>query len=1238
MSDEARSRELASADAQARRVVQQDFERPLLLEAGAGTGKTSALIARMVVWCLGPGWERARQALDGEQPPAGDDRIAARVASRLVAITFTEAAAAEMGVRVAKALAEVEAGELPEGVEDESLPESREESICRARALRSSLDQLVVQTVHAYCRRLLSAHALEAGLHPRLEVDADGRIRAEVVRHVLSSRLSGRGATGTGGTPVVDHDLLDLVARGVGLQELENQLLACLRDGLSSEALSADPFPSERCAEPLDGLLSIADEFRQCVGEDLRGVSRAAKTQRVDALVDQTRNEVQRLRDALEGPEALIGSVRWLSENWEKGDLDRLRTWSREGYNQGERAALGGRTADLAPLAAELRRCLESLRRLDPELLVRARPVVAGLLGEVESELRTRGVISFESLLLEARNLLRGSPEVAARIRTGIDQLLVDEFQDTDPLQYDIVRELALVGEASQRPGLLLVGDPKQSIYAWRRADLAAFEAFAGELSAAGGRLERLSVNYRSLPLILDEVECSVEPVMQESAGVQPAFQPLLASPKRAAASLAPMGRRLSVEHWVLSGWDAGERTPQPITARDAANLEARALAKDLRDLHDTHGVSWKDCALLFRSRGDWEIYLEALRNAGIPYHVAGDTSYYKRREIIEATALVASVFDPNDHLALLTWLRGSAVGVPDAALIALWAHDLPDRAGSLYGEGDPGLVELAGVIEQVAGALPAEVPGIDRVAGWHHNLIAALVTLARARERFLCDPGDRFVEWLREATLFEVSEASRYLGTWRSANLDRFFRELAEDLAEGVEPAMLVRRLLHATALGEVSGDARPRDELDDAVSVLTCHVAKGLDFPYVYLVQAHKGSSSVNRDGSCVGRIRGRTEYKLLGAPTLGWADVEAARKAASEAERVRLLYVAMTRARDRLVVSGVWPDYQRKNLEGQLISLLEARGAVDGPLADRMAEASALGTDRVEDSHGVLWVFPALDPLPLDLATATGDPSEARVSRTEVEKQSARLADARADAKARMERPTAEHASDAEREREREARAERAGWVDGEAPWASGPVAPNVARCVGTAIHRVLEGADFGEFGPAEGEASEDSQGWLNRGTEHLNEILTGLLEGAALEEARAHAHAIWERFARGSLAQRLSELAPRVVARELPVLLPVEGLEGSRREEAAVGFVSGAVDLVYRDPETDECVVVDYKTEAPDDEVLEDRAAAHAAQGAVYQRALRDSLGLSYTPRFEVWFLARDRVIAVSGASD
>jgi len=904
--------------------------------------------------------------------------------------------------------------------------------------------------------------------------------------------------------------------------------------------------------------------------------------------------------------ESLARFIGDLRERLTERRRNRLRAWRRGDFNKGEAAALGDRAGRLPARVAELLLNLDHAVSIDLELLDAARRALAGPLAAAEAQLRAAGVLTFSALLGEARGLLRARPDVAARIRAGIDQLLVDEFQDTDRCQCEIVRRLALDGPEEARPGLFIVGDPKQSIYGWRRADLAAYSAFVDEVIGSGGQRVSLSVNFRSVPAVLDEVERVVAPVMEAIPGVQPAFERLIACAEHADAEGFRRGRLRPVEYWLPMAWKDDESGFRETSAAEAARIEAAALARNLCELHDQHDVAWGSIGVLFRSRGDWETYLLALRQAGIPYAAEGDRNYYRRREVIDAACLVRCVIDRNDQLAWISYLRSAAVGVPDAAWIPLWSRGFPDRFAKLDASEPETIAGFASLIRDAASAVAADVPGIERISGWEQNLLSAISDIARLRASFASDPADVFVERLRTRTLFEATESARHLGAWRCANLERFFREIRVDLEAGRDPHELSRRLRSAVAAERVAEEGRPADLMADAVKVMTIHGAKGLGFEHVYLMQLHKGAGGGPDRPTQAAEFAGGFEYQVLSVPTLAWDRVLRERERSAEAERVRLLYVALTRAKQRLVSIGLWSVHQQRSRSGQAIELIQPRIEATEGLAGWLSGAAPAGSADFVDGFGVRWSLPALEAAE-DAAVSGARARGAELpSASEVADASRRLAALRARAVERTARPMGATASAQSRE-------------DGD--WEStGRVGRGEdgvdARAIGVAIHRALEEFDFAADGKAEMERLRDA-------------IARDLARSTPIDRADATIAAgtqLWEEIERGNLFARLRELSDGIVARELPVLSPPGNAGGP------VGYRSGVIDLVYRDPRDHQLVVVDYKTgEATDPKTLKRRADAYAEQGAFYTRALEDAFELSYTPRCEFWFLDADERI-------
>jgi ATP-dependent helicase/nuclease subunit A len=1120
----------------------------------------------------------------------------------VVAITFTEAAAAEMATKVGRALTDVAGGVVPLGVALEALPPDEAARGARAAALVVALDHLLVATIHAFCRRLLATVPLEAGLHPGFTVDAEGLVLSEVVQETVEAAFRKVLVQEDGG------DLLALAARGQGPPEIAEALATLVGKGLPPEALERDPLAPSEVAALAGRLREEARALHALLEPRLGGSTRARNaadiTKGLGALaraLEGKADELQALQHAV--AEALRDTL-----------VGHLAEWGNGRFNTTEERELAEVAPDVQRLAATLAPRVRQIAALDAELLDAARRALAPLLASVYTEMRARGAETFAGLLRDTRDVLVRDPAVRARRRGEITQLLVDEFQDTDRVQCEILGLLALEAPADERPGLFLIGDPKQSIYGWRNADLEAYDAFLSLVRERGGEVLGLAVNFRSLPAILDEVERAMTPVMRRQPGVQPGFEKLLPCEARLADAESSPGPRAPVEYWV--SWKrSGDGTPETGNVREALELEACAVASDIRDLHDRGSVRWSEVGVLLRATSDLDAYLQALRDADVPYAVERDRSYYRRREIIEASALVRTVLDPGDHLALLTVLRSALVGVPDAALVPLWKARLPERVSELSGPSAKHLAELRGVVLDVVGELPADVPGLARVRGWEHALLAFLGALATLREDFENDDGTTFVERLRRLTLFEASEAARALGVYRVANLERFFRELGSALEEGSgDPGEVLRVLRTSVEREREQEEGRPLAAVEDAVRVMTIHKAKGLDFHHTYLVQAHHRTRTDAEAMADAEELDGRFQYVLFGAATLGWGRISDRRRQVGAAEMVRTLYVAMTRARDRLVVAGDWPSRSRPASPRSHLDLLVSRlpeGGLAG-LATRLATSAMPSAD----SDGVRWVFPVLTPVSEE-APRRPSPGTGLPSTEEVTTQARALAGLQREAEARMGRSFSAPASEEAHRRLRELLAEEHRGDVREAPWSPAPPEASPALAAGAVVHRILEELDLGR----------DLVAGLARARARLPQYLGTLLEGEGARDAAARAGAILDRLVGGRTLARLEEVAPHVVARELPVLLPpVEAPEGP------VGVVAGTIDLVYRDPETGALVIVDYKTdEAATDQVIAGRAAAYASQGRVYRRALREALALADDPQFELWFLQADRIV-------
>ena len=454
-------------------------------------------------------------------------------------------------------------------------------------------------------------------------------------------------------------------------------------------------------------------------------------------------------------------------------------------------------------------------------------------------------------------------------------------------------------------------------------------------------------------------------------------------------------------------------------------------------------------------------------------------------------------------------------------------------------------------------------------------------------------------------------SAAARFLGRFRRARLERFYTDLESRLAGGEGGiAGLARFLRQAVTDGQKGAVGGEPDLQANAVHVMTIHGAKGLDFKHVYLVQIHRktGGGETKTDPKVL-PFEGRREYRVFGWPTPDFRDASDLKARQSSAELIRLLYVAMTRAKDRLVISGGWNSaaFEKSPLQAQSFAdLLDQR--LDREGLDTQLQSETVR--RLEEGSQNLWFVPALDrQSPVD----DPDPEICDLGLTdlaEVRRQAEILAATRVEADRQMERPLTGGASTLEgtlSERFDEEEDDPALVFEGDR---------SVATAVGSAIHRMMEDLDL------EGDLSVQLREGLDRGLSDIE----SKTDGEAFADARERLGALIDRIARGTSLQHLASVAGDVVGREIAIVAPP--WEG----RGPIGAITGFVDLVYRDRADGRLVVADFKTDALDGEVaLEDRVRVYEPQVRTYARALHDALDLDQEPHVELWFLAADRIV-------
>ncbi|QDU84280.1 ATP-dependent helicase/nuclease subunit A [Planctomycetes bacterium Pla163] len=1209
---------LRENDAMAREAAVTVFDAPLAIEAGAGTGKTTTLVGRIVTWCLAPGWERARAELSD----ADDDELARRVARGVFAITFTEAAAAEMAERAATVFAQVAAGAIENVIGlGPAARALRGDAARRATALLAAVDLLEIGTIHAFCGRILRDQALALGLHPAFRVDADGNGTRRVARRVVAELWPERLEAG-------DADALLLAQLGTTARDLVQGLVDLTAGGALASDLERDP------DAPVAAMLTALDASAAALLGPIAGAEWDKRQKKPDELraalvawCEETafeRTNVERSERARELFEPVLATAK----DWAK---------SPDKVNKGVAKVCDA--DELHALARPFAQACAALGTYDPVRFAAAQRVAHPLASELGLRRRREGWLGFDDLLaLAARWALKGGGGVDSW-RRRIDQLLVDEFQDTDARQCDLVRGLALAGAVEERPGLFVVGDPKQSIYGWRGADLGSYEGLVTDLVAAGGTKHSLSVNYRSNQAVLDEVGRVLVPHLVHEPGVQAQYEPLVVP--KGHEPREPIPGQARVEHWLC--WplaEDGTFEQKPKSARVSAT-EARCVAADLVAARAADPeLRWRDVGLLMRSSTDQELLLRALREAGIPFAVARERSFWHHREVRDAGNLYRAVLDPTDALALAGWLIGPHVGTPDGALAVLWSGDEESAAAGgglaalmaeVDGPGHPSLAAARALLARTAASLAGEPALAAAPTGWATLVDEQLERLAHLRASWRRDGVERFVDAVRRSNAAEAGEAARRLGRFRTANLDAFHAEFEQRARTNGGDEVELLRLLRAPR--EDRPDAQPRQAGDDAVQILSIHAAKGLEFRLVYLLHGHKNpGGSFGGRGRTSGTARaadGTLEVELFGQKSAGYGAAEQHAADVSDAERARLLYVALTRAAERLVVCATPAPDKLGAPTGAPQSFSDYVAHRRPPGLGERLDAERAG---FVDDDGVRWRVPsAALPDVAGTARVASEPFVVDLSRADGDR--AAIAAARERAAARGRRPVAQAASDGLPEDgfargEFAARGDR---PDTESPHAgesddaahtgasgvSNATPPAAAAAVGTLVHELLaRRVDGAELDNAAWDAA---RAQLTRVGLDAREQEAGALRLAELRAA----------LESGPLLTRLDALiADDDVSgpfAEVPVLLAANDDD----ETAPTSHYSGAADLVLADATG--WAIVDFKTDAlASAEERDTRAAHYAPQLARYAAAIQQGLGLDNPPRRELWWLATGEV--------
>jgi ATP-dependent exoDNAse (exonuclease V) beta subunit len=842
---------MALADRVARDTIATALDDTLVVEAAAGTGKTTELVKRIL------------RILSTGRATVGS----------IVAVTFTEKAAGELKLR------------LREALEKERTAAADDEVRTRLGNALAQLEEAHVSTIHGFCAELLRERPVEARVDPLFSVLTEPQ----------SDRLFGEAFSAWIQAQLADppegirRALRRSVWAGFGGASREDGPIDRLRRA-AWELTQWRDFPAPWTREPfdrqgdIDRLVAELHAFAQLTAKPSYG--------RDNLYVDTA--PARHLSQEI----ALHQSFDHVDyDGWEARlvDLSRDRNFARARHGRGPGYGGGVSRASLVEAWERLRSHLDQFRMdADADLAAALQQELAGAIALYE-ELKLRGgSLDFLDLLLKARDLVKGDATVRRGFQKRFSHIFVDEFQDTDPLQAEILLLLSSADpeETDWRavtpvPGrLFIVGDPKQSIYRFRRADVGIYREVCRRLESCGAKLVKLTTSFRSLPEIQVFVNAAFEPVMTgDEFTLQADYVPL--SPFRTGGSTQPAVVALPVPRpygtrnisavaieaslpdatgafidWLVneSGWKVTERTgdtPVDIAARHICILFRRF-------------ISFNDDVTM--------PYVQALEARGVKHVLVGGKTFHDREEVETIRGALAAIEWPDDELSVFATLRGA-----------------------LFAIGDEELLEWKG---QFRSFHPFRIPASPDVPEHLRPIVDGLEQLKKLHRRRNYIPVADTIQQLLDATRAHVGLVLRSAGEQALANV-LHVAELARqyEASGGISFRGFVEELRVAAETAQAT-EAPILEEGSDGVRMMTVHKAKGLEFPVVILADVTcklaraEAGRWINPEASlCALKIGGWAPRDLL------LHDPEEA--ARDKAESERLCYVAATRARDLLVV---------------------------------------------------------------------------------------------------------------------------------------------------------------------------------------------------------------------------------------------------------------------------------------------------------------------------------------------
>lgn len=793
-------------DESVREQIRTQLDRSMVIEAGAGTGKTTLLIDRLIALL---------HKLD---------------ISEIVAITFTEKAAAELSERLYSEL-ERECETLSDGHP--------------LRRVLSRFDHANISTIHSFASSIIRERPIEVGIDPefsQIEPEDEKLLLQKVLGEDLHKQDGKR-----------DDGLMRFRALG-GTFTYIVDLLKTLHDHRDLlELLSLQSQPVDYVDRA--GLLinRFNDLFLFCLDH-------------CDNATDSMHKKLSELINTLPQNEDQI--LNWLGD------------WSSFSGNKGAKTKWDS-TDNLEQAKEELKGLVESVdtlvREVRTETLESIIRWLVRIIEQVEQVKSERGQLGYQDLMLRARSLL-DQPQQLRHFQDRYKRILIDEFQDTDPLQVEIALMLCQQSPENKLPEpgkLCIVGDPKQSIYRFRRADPCIYKSATDSILQTGDK-KVITQNFRSSAGIVNFVNRFFSSIWGESSDGQSEYIPIDPLTSRPELMPTPSVTILTPP----AEWSEGDNK-----AYDVRFAEAEAIASSIRTAVESwqlldgdrkRPADYGDIAILFPTTTDLDTYKNCLTDAGIPFQVEAGKKFYRSQIITDLYNCLKAIDNPLERLSVVGALRSALLGVSDVDLLR-WLTASDETAD--YRIESPPLSEI-----------------LD-------DSLTILRELHDLRKELI--PDQLIENLLRRTEIIPVLSADRY-GYSDVSTVNRIV-DLARIYRTDYDTSL--RGFLRWLSGRMESEDEKNSGEFDDSnrVRLITVHSAKGLEFPLLYL--ANLNSRPKLKVESVADRISGRFEM-AVGAQgssfeTVGYQTVLPMEREIQKQEHVRLFYVALTRARDHLVL---------------------------------------------------------------------------------------------------------------------------------------------------------------------------------------------------------------------------------------------------------------------------------------------------------------------------------------------